>query len=308
MRNHWHILALGSVLGAAGCYAEHASVQPDGQRKADKEGSSQPAMCADRLAQVGSTLERVLDAHAHCAMREDCTEVSIDTACLTQCAAVVGPGGEAAVRDAIEELNAGACREILEQGCEVPLAQCPAIALPVACVGSGNDAHCVWGDPHASEDAAVPPSPPPSSTCVSRAVSFHDDGGLAPSVDHFTVTPCRGFKITRRAQAVAGTDGSCENDIAQDAEYNVAALNDALAHPDVVAALEASPVVYGLDTRPWDGFVLHIEIDGDTIEVGSDCGAGSDCQLIPNGIAILRSTLEELGVQQRALDSCKVLQ
>lgn len=183
MGKHWHILALGSVLGAAGCYAEHASVQPDGQRKAEKEGSSQPAMCADRLAQVGSTLERVLDAHA-----------------------------------------------------------------------------------------------------------------------------CRGFKITRRAQAVAGTDGSCENDIAEDAKYNVAALNGALAHPDVVAAREASPVVYGLDTRPWDGSVLHIEIDGDTIEVGSECGAGSDCQVIPDGIAILRSTLEELGVQQRAFDSCKALQ
>jgi hypothetical protein len=62
-------------------------------------------------------------------------------------------------------------------------------------------------------------------------------------------------------------------------------------------------VFYGEDTRPADGQVLRIDIDGAVIEVGEPCQS-SACKPIPDGIATLGAALRALSKQELARGSC----
>jgi hypothetical protein len=67
-----------------------------------------------------------------------------------------------------------------------------------------------------------------------------------------------------------------------------------------------APVVYGEDTRPADGQMLRIDIDGAVIEVGEPCHS-SACKPIPDVIATLGAALRALSKQELAQGSCSEL-
>lgn len=78
---------------------------------------------------------------------------------------------------------------------------------------------------------------------------------------------------------------------------------------DVQGALaQATPPLYGLDPRPFDGAVFELErADGRGFLVGSPCPAGAapGCTGIPAGIARLKQRLIDLDTQQLARPGCE---
>lgn len=83
-------------------------------------------------------------------------------------------------------------------------------------------------------------------------------------------------------------------------------VNAAFAHPDVVAAFAAAPILYGRDTRPVDGQVFEIEeVGGAIVTVGSDCGSvGPACVAIPPGVAALQALLVRLETERLGESDC----
>jgi hypothetical protein len=71
-------------------------------------------------------------------------------------------------------------------------------------------------------------------------------------------------------------------------------LNVALARPGMQAALAAAPVVYGRDSRPADGQVARIVVDGRVIDVGSPCDNEDPSCVIPDDVESFRRLLDDL--------------
>ncbi len=295
-RYGWHTLALGCVALSLGCPPE----------KKDAGGSD--AMCMERAEAASSAVGRAVTSHLRCSKKSDCTQVSINTLCHAACGALVGIGGEAAVREAIAKADQGICKTFESDGCPAPL-QLPCTSLPAFdCVGQGASAECRPTDGSTS-DAGVDAGSEPSNECASTAVTWGQDGGLAAYRDGFSLSPCRTFTFTRVGEAVDGGDASCTNEVAVVAPLNLASVNAALADVDVVHALAAAAITYGVDARPVDGTVFRFVVGGATVDVGGACPAspGPGCKPIPKGVAALQTVLEGLANQQRALAPCMTL-
>jgi hypothetical protein len=119
--------------------------------------------------------------------------------------------------------------------------------------------------------------------CLSSPVSWRRDGGLVFLVPSSYVEPCSAFR--HELNPLGDPPGkSCVSALPTgcDGALGVRDINQALQHPDVRAALEAAPVLYGLDPRALDGQVDHIEVDGKVIEIGSSCDE-PECA-IPEGV------------------------
>jgi hypothetical protein len=87
----------------------------------------------------------------------------------------------------------------------------------------------------------------------------------------------------------------------------VADVERALGHPDVVTALAGpTPLAYGLDTRPTDGTIFGMKVDGKEIDVGSDCQpVGDFCKgAAPAGVRALADLLQLLDSQELAKPTC----
>jgi hypothetical protein len=119
--------------------------------------------------------------------------------------------------------------------------------------------------------------------CLPASVSWWRDGGLVFSVPSSYAEPCSSFRHELKQRG--GEPGkSCTAPLPTgcDAALGVRDVNQALQHPDVQAALEAAPVLYGGDPRAVDGQVEHIEVDGKVIEIGNSCD-DPECD-IPEGV------------------------
>jgi hypothetical protein len=82
----------------------------------------------------------------------------------------------------------------------------------------------------------------------------------------------------------------------------------ALDHPDVVAAFAARDIVYGVDSRPFDGTVLRIARGGDEFFVGDACRPGSaGCIDIPPGVQALATLLGSLQDARLAEPTCDTI-
>jgi hypothetical protein len=139
--------------------------------------------------------------------------------------------------------------------------------------------------------------------CVESQVSWGLDGGLVAYTETSTLTPCATFLQSR--DEGTGPSILCMQEITSCAGgVGPRSVAEALADPDVRAAVAAAPVLYGGDPRPVDGSVLRIEIDGDVIEVGPECGTASNCTPIPSGIAELARLLGSLTDQELARGQC----
>lgn len=150
----------------------------------------------------------------------------------------------------------------------------------------------------------------PCADCLSTTVSWGPSGGLVQWVDSSSLSACRTYQHVRTPGYGSGPDAgspSCSVELGGCDAGPVAVheVEQALAHPDVTAALAGSVPLYGTDPRPCDGSVLHITVGSKSIEVGGDCSAGGgclggqSCVPIPPGVSALADVLAS--VDQEAL-------
>jgi len=142
--------------------------------------------------------------------------------------------------------------------------------------------------------------------CVSDTITWGYVGGLAFYTDESQITACRTFQHTREEYGT-GTTLTCTDTVpacAMNPSVSVEELEAMLADPDVVAAVAAAPVLYGLDTRPVDGQVLRIAIGDAVLEVGSPCLDAPSCEPIPEGVQALGDLLSALTMLEISQDPC----
>lgn len=188
----------------------------------------------------------------------------------------------------------------------------------VVVLGSGLVAACSAAHPPSTDagpaldaavprDATTPADAGACEVCLAATITWGTDGGLACTRDSSSLAACRNFTFGRLAEACDPPDRVCNNELAAcDASGTSVVARDvaaALAHPDVVAALAAAPVLYGTDPRAYDGAVFYVAVDGRRVEVGPDCTDPS-CLGVPAGVHALQTLLEAVTVQQKLLPGC----
>jgi hypothetical protein len=142
--------------------------------------------------------------------------------------------------------------------------------------------------------------------CTETSLSWGHDGGFVVYREISTLSPCASFQHTRSPISGEAPDVTCTRELSECAGVNSAAdVQAALDHPDVVSALAAAPVLYGLDTRSVDGQVFQLRVGEALVEVGMECGSGGGaCQDIPTGVASVAELLQQLTDEQLALAPC----
>lgn len=150
----------------------------------------------------------------------------------------------------------------------------------------------------AGGEAGAPPAV--DCECLSSTVTWRADGGLVFNVPMSFAEPCSAFRHELRPLGEQ-VEESCTAPLPSgcDAALGVRDINQALQHPDVRAALQAAPVLYGGDPRALDGHVQHIEVDGKVIEIGVSCD-DPECA-IPPGVASFGYILGV--IEKRELDT-----
>jgi hypothetical protein len=175
------------------------------------------------------------------------------------------------------------------------------------------------GDPRPQMDATVPDATIDAATdgkvdtvvdggnaCdLDQDYEFYFDGGLAPFRYRFELSSTGLLSKKYIAEGVPDAGGkSCSAQLACSAAANVdlAEVGLAVASASVISAFGDGTQVLGRDTRPVDGQVLIVEReDGKKIVIGDDCGSATPCVEVPVAIAMLRTTLRQLIVEQQVV-------
>jgi hypothetical protein len=178
--------------------------------------------------------------------------------------------------------------------------------------------------PAAQTDAAVSPpaadaTPTPSDApsceyCFLHALSWGYTGGEVAFVETSTLGSCVSYTYSRTPVGSSTPQTlTCSTDISNCTSISIRDVDGALANADVVAALASKTLLYGSDSRPCDGAVLDIRVDGAEVEVGGECGpgdAGAGCGLpgactpVPPGLRALATLLTQLDKQELAVPPC----
>jgi hypothetical protein len=155
-------------------------------------------------------------------------------------------------------------------------------------------------DARVTDDSSGGPIDAGSGRCsLDHTYRFGNNGGLVAYVDSSTLTPPRTLVVSRDRFRNAAP-AQCMRDVpCYDASLvDVQGIQQALAHPDVVAALATpTPPFYGTDTRPSDGAVFIFERDD---QRGFTAGSGN----VPPGIRALASLLLRLQSETAATPAC----
>jgi hypothetical protein len=188
------------------------------------------------------------------------------------------------------------CRD---KRCGDPCTLCDPVAASSSCVEGQTVRHCTVAgsctDSAVVCDGICPP-------CVPD-IAWGPDGGFVAYVDQSAITSCTTYTHAR----VSGSNTllSCSQPI-DNTTCVTGAITAVLGDSDMVAALAASPVLYGADPRPVDGQVFRLTVDGKTIDVGGDCPAGaSTCRPIPPGVKAAVDFFQSLERAQMTQRSCK---
>jgi hypothetical protein len=140
--------------------------------------------------------------------------------------------------------------------------------------------------------------------CLDETLRWELDGGLRLWEATNEIVPCRTYEHTRTPRT--GPSTSCTNEVpcAEDA-ITISELRAALAHPDVVAAFAAAPVLYGRDGRAFDAPLFVVTQGASAVSIGLPCMAGGGaCTPIPPGVAALRDLLTTLEGERLAEGDC----
>ena len=134
-------------------------------------------------------------------------------------------------------------------------------------------------------------------------------GGLATYGDESRLTSCTRYQRVRDFRDQDRPTLSCEETLPKCA-FGLASgqlITVALDRPDVKAALQAAPILYGVDPRPYDGQVFRIQVGTSVIEVGDACGATAACTPIPAGVQQLVNTLKIIDNQELSMTPCATM-
>jgi hypothetical protein len=149
---------------------------------------------------------------------------------------------------------------------------------------------------------------------LDASYTFGPDGGLTAYTDEAKLTPPNQFDLTRTFRASAEMPQSCRNSLprcgARHDLFTTADVVEAMAAPDVVAALnQPTPLIYGHDSRPYDGSILRVRrADGRGLDIGSACGPARACaRPLTDGIRQLGALLTKVLDQQRTAPGCEAL-
>ena len=147
---------------------------------------------------------------------------------------------------------------------------------------------------------ACPPGSPEGLGCsFPRTYRFHDDGGFRAFADSSTLSPPHTHLLARDHLGNA-LPNQCSRDIVcvDPTLVDVVEILQALAHPDVVAALaQTTRPFYGRDDRPLDGTVFMFDRDDGR---GFTVGSGD----VPAGLRTLVDLLHRLNEQTAATPAC----
>lgn len=144
---------------------------------------------------------------------------------------------------------------------------------------------------------------------LAGTVHFGMVGGLVAVTDRYELTPPLGFRAVRVSSGVTTMcDTSVPGCNAADM-VDVGEVNAALAARDVQAAFGTARggtmLVYGVDSRPVDGQVFSVSLDGAEVIVGNPCRTGGmGCLEIPVGLQRLVDVLTALRDQELLRPAC----
>lgn len=155
-------------------------------------------------------------------------------------------------------------------------------------------------DARPTADAALDGADDATAACsFDHSYRFRDDGGLRAFADSSTLQPAR-THVLARDLFINSLPIECSRDLvcSDPTVVDVAEINAALQHPDVVAALATTPnPFYGTDTRPVDGTVFIFLRDD---QRGFTVGSGD----VPAGLRALENLLHTLQEQTLASPAC----
>ena len=149
--------------------------------------------------------------------------------------------------------------------------------------------------------------PSDCTMCLTDTLTWGLSGGFVAYTDQSSLAPCAHYVHTRTpANGSAQAALSCEADLAACDARSGGAVSSALANADVKAALAASPMLFGVDQRAWDGSVFDISVGAHTIEVGGSCdGAPPNCIPVPAGVQALVDVLNAIDKQELSSAACQ---
>jgi hypothetical protein len=140
--------------------------------------------------------------------------------------------------------------------------------------------------------------------CVTGHVGWGWDGGLVLYHETSALDVCNLFTHRRVPVTPSPPVLFCEQPLGDCAgAIGAGEVTRFIAHPDVQAAITASPILYGEDPRAYDGQVLRIQIRDAVIEVGPAC-RNAGCKPIPAGVDALAKQLVALTKQELAREPC----
>ncbi len=193
---------------------------------------------------------------------------------------------------------------------------CAADAAPLVKPDAASDAAGVVADAGAPGPDGGRPADGAPACDFSAAYEYGDIGGLRAFVERTILQPGNQYTHLRRTVVGAPPLASCSPPLPACGSPQVITASDVqlrdLADPDVRAALgQATPPLYGRDTRPVDGTVFElVRDDGRGFLVGQECQGNSGpgtCRAIPRGIAQLVTRLRDLDRQQLRAEECRAL-
>jgi hypothetical protein len=152
------------------------------------------------------------------------------------------------------------------------------------------------------------------SDCLTETISWGLSGGLVSATEISSLSSCRAYQAetTQLGGGLPGPSLCTVPDIGGcDAPSpSIRDVEQAFAHPDVVAALAGSTPIYGTDPRPCDGAVTRVIVRSKTIFVGGDCGSspsclpGASCVPVPPGVRALVDFLGSIDQHEQPLATC----
>jgi hypothetical protein len=157
-------------------------------------------------------------------------------------------------------------------------------------------------------------SPVTCSDCLAETITWSWNGGLVAAVEGSSLGVCRTYQHTWTP--VAGQPGVSQTCTVSDIggcgapSPSVRDVEQAIAHPDVVAALSGTTPLYGTDPRPCDGSVVQVSVGAQSILVGGDCGSspsclpGASCVPVPPGVRALVELLDAIDKQEQPSARC----
>jgi hypothetical protein len=191
--------------------------------------------------------------------------------------------------------------DVVEVG--LPAIATGAVVLPPACEAGATAQVC------------APPWDPATACNLDAAFTFVWEPGFGPPhYDQMALELPNTYRRTRMFADPRRPWSTCSNTVprcdASAAVFTTADVVQAMAAPDVQAALaEPTPLVYGYDSRTYDGSVLIVtRADRHGFIVGEPCNWRTYCQRpLPPGLAWVATILGKLDQQQRWAPGCEAL-